>query len=52
MDYTLSKLKEIENKFIKLGYSKKEIEIIENKNNGTSLQDKIENLIFESTNLK
>lgn len=51
MDYTLNKLKEIENKFLKLGYSEKEIETIENKNNSTSIQDKIENLIFESTTL-
>ena len=47
MDYTVSKLKEIENKFLKLGYSEKAIEMIKNKNSAVSIQDKIENLIFE-----
>lgn len=52
MNYTLAKLKEIENKFLKLGYSMEEIEQIEKRNNSISLQDKIENLIFESTNIE
>ncbi|HCL4480307.1 TPA: hypothetical protein N2D99_002395 [Clostridium botulinum] len=51
MDYTVSKLKTIENKFLGLGYSIDEVKDIENRNNSISIQDKIENLIFESVNL-
>lgn len=51
MDYTVNKLKEIENKFLSLGYSIDKIKEIENRNVSISIQDKIENLLFESTNL-